>query len=583
MGFFGFILMIFTIYLYARIRRLENIVQKRNLNDSNVGLAEKSVNQELQVQESVLENKSGENEIEEGDKTSATATEEKSEEVDVFGKLFTWLAHDWLMKLGGFLLLLAAGWFVSYAFLNDWIGPIGRITLGIVFGALIMIFGETRIRKTVDQGGAFLVLGGTIILLTIFAAREIYDFFTPLSALVIMALVVIYIAGSSVRYKNRGLAVLSIVMGAIAPALTNTPDPSLFGLFSYLFALSAGTLWIVAITGWRILTPLSFVIVFFYNLAPLFQRLDDADKMTGLIFAFLFTLLFYVANMVIMIVRKEVKNTDLFVAMANGAFLLLWINHAVASEMKSFVAMTLALGFSVGAYIVFKNFKMKEPIFIYSALAMAMLAAATAFELSGPALVIAYTIEVGIVSMLSTFISKDVRTGQSIGLLIFVPIIMSLESFVSSAWRRGIIHDDFFVLSILGLTLLTMGTFFYMLDKKNGEKEVRSITQTLFIVSGLYIVSLIWLSLEAGIIDNDIAHMVALIIYTIVGLVFYIRGVTKNIHDIKIAGGVILALVVGRLLLVEAWNMDLFGRIITFFVVAILLISTALISKKRVN
>jgi len=45
------------------------------------------------------------------------------------------------------LLLLALGWFVSYAFANNWIGPLGRITLGILFGLAVVgmgMGGETR-------------------------------------------------------------------------------------------------------------------------------------------------------------------------------------------------------------------------------------------------------------------------------------------------------------------------------------------------------------------------------------------------------------------------------------------------------
>ncbi|MDO8260408.1 MAG: DUF2339 domain-containing protein [Candidatus Magasanikbacteria bacterium] len=583
MDFLSFILMIFTIYLFARIKKLENIVQKRGYNDSNLGLSAKADNQEHKVHDEIIEKDLVEERVEGKVEEDRKEVEKEEMEENGLDKFFQWLAHDWLMKLGIFLMILATGWFVSYAFLNDWIGPMGRITLGIIFGTLVLVFGEMRMKKSVDQGGAILVLGGSIILLTIFAAREIYDFFTPLSALVIMSLVIVYVASASVRFKNRSLAVLSLVMGAIAPLLTNSPDPSLFGLFSYLFALSAGTLWIVGITGWRILTPLSFLIVFFYNLTPLFGRLNNADETTGLIFAFLFSVLFYIVNLAIIIVRKEVKNSDLVVALANGFLLLLWINHAVSNELKSFVAMFVALAFSAGAFVVYKNLKLKEPMLVYSAVAVGMLAAATAFELSGPALIIAYTIEVGALVLASTLLSKDIKASQSVGLLIIVPMIMSLSSMNSYAWRKGVIHDDFFVLLILALVLLMMGVFFYIADKKSETKVVRTLTQTALVFSVIYFMALIWLSLEAGIRKNDIAHMIALIIYTIGGLVFYIRGAINDIHDLKIAGGAILTLVVTRLLLVEAWNMDLFGRIITFFVVAVLLITTAFISKKRVD
>ena len=50
-------------------------------------------------------------------------------------KFVTWIKEDWLMKLGALLLLIGFGWFATYAFLNNWIGPAGRISLGLGLGA----------------------------------------------------------------------------------------------------------------------------------------------------------------------------------------------------------------------------------------------------------------------------------------------------------------------------------------------------------------------------------------------------------------------------------------------------------------
>jgi uncharacterized membrane protein len=118
-----------------------------------------------------------------------------------FERFAEWLKEDWLLKLGALLLLIGFGWLTTYAFLNNWIGPMGRIALGIVAGASFILLGWWRIRKYIHQGGIFLVLGSTTILLTIFAAREIYGFFTPLSALAVMFLSTAFVALASVKYK----------------------------------------------------------------------------------------------------------------------------------------------------------------------------------------------------------------------------------------------------------------------------------------------------------------------------------------------------------------------------------------------
>ena len=73
--------------------------------------------------------------------------------------------------------------------------------------------------------------------------------------------------------------------------------------------------------------------------------------------------------------------------------------------------------------------------------------------------------------------------------------------------------------------------------------------------------------------------MVALLIYLITGLTLYIEGRSMGSQGLKIAGAALIAIVVGRLLLVEVWAMTITGRIIIFTIVGVVLISTAFIKK----
>ena len=56
---------------------------------------------------------------------SAPALRSRSKAAKPSG-LWKWLSTDWPMKLGAFLILLAFAWLTSYAFVNNWIGPMGR-------------------------------------------------------------------------------------------------------------------------------------------------------------------------------------------------------------------------------------------------------------------------------------------------------------------------------------------------------------------------------------------------------------------------------------------------------------------------
>jgi len=498
-------------------------------------------------------------------------------------RFVAWLKEDWLMKLGAMLLLIGFGWLTTYAFLNNWIGPMGRIALGIVAGALFILLGWWRIRKYVHQGGVFLVLGSTTILLTIFAAREIYDFFTPLSALIVMFLSTAFVALASVRYNNRALALASLILASIAPLLTNAPTTDYVGLFSYLFVVTLGAIWIVALTGRRELTTAALVMITLYSL-PHLASFTSADKGTLLLFAYAFAAVFFLTNTagILKLKDKEII-PDLVTAAGNGLFLLSWIMIAAQDEWKSLIISAWMIVFAVGAFLIFRITQRREPFYIYAGVGIAMLVAATSAELKGATLTIAYAIESGIISLIAYAILRDIKIAERISLLLIGPVILSVSSITSRAWLTSVIHKDFFVLLILALTLLGLGAFFLRRVKEVEDKEPKQLNVTLLVVGSAYAYILLWLSLHAGLHNDNTAVMVSLVVYTIIGLICYFYGLANGGNGLRLYGGALVGFVVGRLILVDVWRMEIAGRIVTFFLIGALLVSTAFLGRKRQN
>lgn len=498
-----------------------------------------------------------------------------------FDRLGAWLKEDWLLKLGAFLLIIGFGWLTTYAFLNNWIGPMGRITLGIVAGALFIVLGWWRIRKYIHQGGVFLVLGSTVILLTVFAAREIYGFFTPLSALVIMFMSAAFVALASVKYNNRLLALASLVLASLAPLLTNSPMPNYVSLFSYLLIVVLGTTWVVVLTGRRELTAASLIIVAFYSLPHILHSVPS-DKGALLLFAYAFAAVFFLTNTagILKLKGKDIV-PDLVSAAGNGLLLLAWIMAAAPDEWKSLIIVAWMIVFVVGAFLTFRITMRHESFYTYAGIAIAMLGAATAAELDGAALTIAYTIECVVTSFVAYAILKDIKIAQKLGLLLIGPATLSVQSILSSAWRTSVVNDDFFVLLILATAFLSLGAFSLYRLRGVEEEEPHKLGAALLVIGSIYAYALIWLSLHAGLRNDSTAVMISLIIYTVIGLICYFYGLFKQHRGLRLYGGIIVGLVVGRLLLVEVWRMELTGRITTFFIIGTLLISTAFLRKRK--
>lgn len=509
--------------------------------------------------------------IENGKEVEAeTPTSDSSNPIDDF---MHWLKVDWPMKTGAFLILLAFGWLTTYAFMNNWIGPVGRISMGIGGGLLILILGEWRNGKSIPQGSVLQALGGGTILVSVFAARTVYDFFTPSLALLFMGLVVVFLGVSSVKHRTLPLAALSLAMGAAAPFLIDSPEPNFIGLFSYLFVLCAGTLWVVGITGWRVLNNLALAIVAIFSFLQI-EELGLSAPWIELGFAFAFALLFLASNFARIFKNKNLENWDIVNSIGNGAFLLYWIHSASPEEWKSLVTVDGILIFFFAALFLFKRTALKEVLYIYGGLAFIFLAAATRFEIKEDVLFfILYTLEAcaGLAGVYFTL--RDVRTVRNLSIVLVLPAFLSLESLGATSWMNGIFHLDSLLVVLMAVSGLSLGGFL----RKNKDDS-----STLPLVVGLlYSMAWIWLASGALIANDAMAVLTALSIYTVAGLIMNIVGNLRDKAFFRNAGAVFIGLVVLRLLAVDIWEMAISGKIITFFVIGSLLIGTAFISKKH--
>ncbi len=508
--------------------------------------------------------------------TGAIAAGVSSE--DIF---FNWLKDNWLLKLGALLLLIGFGWLVSYAFLNNWIGPAGRIGLGMLSGTAIMIIGFWRIRTFAAQGGIFIALGATVMLLTTYAARGIYGFFTPASALVFMFAVSALVALASGIYNRKSLAIASVFLAGAAPMLTASATQNYIALFAYLFAVVLGSVWITVWKDYREVVLASLLIVLYYSM-PSLLGIHTADRDLLLLFVYGFSAIFYVSHTAGLIrLTGKAATADLLVALGNSLLLAVWIYVAAQKEWQSLILMAWAVVFVVGAFVVFRRNGAREPLYLYAGVGLAYIAAATAIELSGAALTLAYIFEAAVLSLSLYGLTKDIVVAQRASIALAGPALLSFESMTSSAWNLGVFNEHFFVLAAMTAALFILGGMYFEAAQRSTD-DVKRGNAALLIIGTLYAYILLWLSLHAAMPQQpDTAVMIALFIYTVIGVAAYVYGSSDDSSGLKAYGGTMLALVVARLMIVDVWHMALTGRIITFFLIGTLLMSTAFIGKRK--
>jgi hypothetical protein len=482
-----------------------------------------------------------------------------------------WFTTDGLLKIGAILVLFGLAWFVRYAFAENWIGPVGRITVGLLIGLAFMGAGEAITVKKLHQGTILMALGATTILITIFAARTVYGMFTPLSAMAVMLLALVYVGASSV-WRSDPYRCLAACLGAIiVPFLTASPTGSSITLMSYLTLITVGILWVVVFTGWR---WLSVFIAFSFTIYSILTGTQPSDTHTWLQILVFTNAGIIIGSSFIMHYKGFTQHLgEEILATAVTVFTSIWwIYRLVPKDWQSLFSTLLALVLFTGAYLLYLKRQSKMLIFQYTFIALTLLAAAGSFGFHGPVLQISYITLVATGALLANLILQDTKIAQTIALLL-VPI--SLYNIVILIFNH---HPRLGVLTFISLVAAGLG-WYWMSLKNHDRHQIAAYYLAAAYLQGHFILWRFW---ESSISNPDTAHAVALGCITILGLAGYIwaqRRQNSVAHRTSLA---VIVFILLRLILVEVWNMDLIWRVVVFVGIGMLFMASGFIKRPTI-
>ena len=230
------------------------------------------------------------------------------------------IGENLISKIGIAILVLAIAFFVKYAIDNDWIGPVGRVGVGLLFGGLLVGLAH-RLRSQYKAFSSVLVGGGlAIFYFTIALAYHQYQLFNQTTAFVIMLVVTGFSVLLSLLYDRQELAIISLVGGFVTPFLVSNGSGNYQVLFTYLLILNTGLLVMAYNKAWRLLNALAFgftAILFATWLIQLPYETRQSVYTGGAIFASTFYILFFVVN-----IAHTIRENKKFIA-SDFAILLL--------------------------------------------------------------------------------------------------------------------------------------------------------------------------------------------------------------------------------------------------------------------
>lgn len=340
-----------------------------------------------------------------------------------------WLKEDWLLKLGGVLVIMGVLFFLSLAFTK--VDATGKVVIGFIFGLTLMITGFMYAKKQIIGGAAIHLIGAVVILITAYLAHQPqYDVFGAYAAMVLMFATTVSIMLTAFAYKRAQLAHVGLVMASIVPLLVSIGQNNFFGLLMYLLVVLLGVLWLAFVTEWRTLLALSLTILSVYSSMYITGGMGDAPLQDKEIFLLVvFGVIFYATSLFSIVRTGGVTGkTDGFVALLNAGFALLWIVSQASPELAPIIIAVLGLCYAVGFFLVYKVTNVYTSFFIYGGVALGMLTTSIMMELSGRSLAFVLLMMGGGVTVATYYLSNDKEVTKIIAFFNLLPLFYVLSS-----------------------------------------------------------------------------------------------------------------------------------------------------------
>ena len=282
-----------------------------------------------------------------------------------------------LNRIGALALIIGVGFFMKYAFDNNWISESVRVIIGVFVGFGTLMIGIKTHKKgfqIFSQG--LLGAGIAILYLSIYASFNFYHLLPQSAAFVAMATITAIAFYLASRYEALSIALLGWGGGFLTPFLLSISQAYAPGLFGYLIALNLGMLVVLIIKrGLDILAPLSLAAtagVFFYWKFDYFQASDYIATIVFLIIIWGE----YIGYHIICQIRKIPNNTAKYMAASFNIVLLFWgLFSVIHSRGWMATASAISSLSYLGIYLVtlrpIVNEKITQTIYLLAAIALA--------------------------------------------------------------------------------------------------------------------------------------------------------------------------------------------------------------------
>ncbi len=495
-----------------------------------------------------------------------------------------------LNRIGIVALLLAAAFFLKFAFDNQWIGPTGRVAIGLVAGTLLLAWSQLLLKRSYryfSEGMAG--LGAGVLYLSIYAAWSFYQLVPGAVAFAGMIVVTATLIALAVGRNSERLAFLALVGGFLTPTLLSTGENAQVVLFTYLAVLNGGLLVLARLRRWRTLEPFALLWSVIY-VVGWHDRFYDATQLGRT--AFFYALLFvqFAALPVLRGRRGErLRPEQIGLVLANAAWFTVALNVLLYREHRWWLTVAV-LALSAGhlaAVRLLRDAQAKGPPvarMLYAGLALTFVTLAIPIRLEGEWITMAWAVE-GLILVWSGF-RGAIRPLRLAGLALLVLPALLLAADPIRAVRP-----------LLNVRLMTFATVIacyavsYALSRRAGKRLPGDEAGAFRVVGVAANLLAVWaLSLEvwdfaervhSG-VERDLARQLGLsLLWVSAAAVLIVAGVRWSAAGLRWQGLVLIALTVAKVFLFDLSFLERAYRILSFFALGLVLLVVSFLYQKK--
>ena len=259
------------------------------------------------------------------------------------------IGSQWFNRIGILAVLIAAAWFLKLAIDNHWIGPLGRVLIGLVAGAGLIAWSERfRTRGYAAFSYSLKAIGSGVLYLSLWAAFSLYHLVDSGVAFAAMIAVTAFNGFLAWVQDAELLALYAIVGGFSTPLLLSTGENHEVALFTYLLLLDAVALLLVALKPWSRLLCAAFAGTVFFFAEWSVQYYSQSEFGTTAFFLACFFLIFAWAPR---LVRLNVESDGSGVSWDHLALVVVPLANAALGFLGFYLMLQIAGSVSAAPWV----------------------------------------------------------------------------------------------------------------------------------------------------------------------------------------------------------------------------------------